>query len=133
CAGLANTSNANPTPQDEVQITPASLTFPNVSVGSVATQAAVLTNTGSKPVSITQLSLSSSEFTVTGIATPLTLGPGQSTQFKVAFKSSTTGTISGTLSAMTARGGGSTKVHLNGNSGKVASQLSLSTTSLKYG
>jgi len=133
CAGLANTSNGNLTPQDEVQITPASLSFPNVSVGSVATQTAMLTNTGSKSVSITQLSLSSSEFTVAGIATPLTLAPGQSAQFKVAFKSSATGTISGTLSAMTSRGGGSTKVHLNGNSGKVASQLSLSTTSLKYG
>jgi Abnormal spindle-like microcephaly-assoc'd, ASPM-SPD-2-Hydin/Transmembrane protein 131-like N-terminal len=133
CAGLANTSNANPTPQDEVQITPALLTFPNVSVGQQATQVAMLTNTGSKSVSITQLSVSSSEFTATGIATPLTLGPGQSTQFKVSFKSSTAGTISGTLSAMTSRGGGSTKVKLNGNSGKNASQLSLSTTSLKYG
>jgi ASPM-SPD-2-Hydin domain-containing protein/HYDIN/CFA65/VesB family protein/centrosomal CEP192-like protein len=133
CAGLANTSNANLTPQDEVQITPASLTFPNVSVGTSVTQAAVLTNTGTKSVSITRLSLSSSEFSTSGIATPLTLGPGQSTQFKVSFKSSTTGTISGTLSAMTSRGGGSTKVKLNGNSGKTASQLSLSTTSLKYG
>jgi Abnormal spindle-like microcephaly-assoc'd, ASPM-SPD-2-Hydin/Transmembrane protein 131-like N-terminal len=133
CAGLANTSNANPTPQDEVQITPALLTFPNVSVGQQATQVATLTNTGSKPVSITQLSVSSNEFTATGIATPLTLGPGQSTQFKVSFKSLTAGTISGTLSAMTSRGGGSTKVKLNGNSGKNASQLTLSTTSLKYG
>ena len=132
CAGLANTSNANLTPQ-EVQITPALLTFPNVSVGQLATQVATLTNTGSKSVSITQLSVSSNEFTATGIATPLTLGPGQSTQFKVSFKSSTAGTISGTLSAMTSRGGGSTKVKLNGNAGKTSSQLSLSTTSLKYG
>ena len=52
CAGLANTSNANLTPQ-EVQITPALLTFPNVSVGQLATQVATLTNTGSKSVSIT--------------------------------------------------------------------------------
>jgi Abnormal spindle-like microcephaly-assoc'd, ASPM-SPD-2-Hydin/Transmembrane protein 131-like N-terminal/CARDB len=132
CAGLANTSTANPTPQDQVQITPALLTFPNVSVGQQATQVATITNTGSKPVSITQLSLSSNEFTATGIATPLTLGPGQSTQFKVSFKSSTTGTVSGTLSAMS-RGGGSTKVKLNGNAGKTASQLSLSTSNLKYG
>jgi hypothetical protein len=132
CAGLADTSNANLTPQ-EVQITPALLTFPNVSVGQLATQVATLTNTGSKSVSITQLSVSSNEFTATGIATPLTLGPGQSTQFKVSFKSSTAGTISGTLSAMTSRGGGSTKVKLNGNAGKTSSQLSLSTTSLKYG
>jgi len=133
CAGLANTSNANLTPQDEIQITPASLTFPNVSVGTSVTQAAVLTNTGSKSVSITQLSLSSSEFSTSGIAMPLTLGPGQSTPFKVSFKSSTSGAVSGTLSAMTSRGGGSTRVKLNGNSAKTASQLSLSTTSLKYG
>jgi len=133
CAGLANTSNANPTPQDEIQITPASLTFPKANVGSTVTQAAVLTNTGSKSVSITQLSLSSPEFTASGLSMPLTLGPGQSAQFKVAFRSSATGTVSGTLSAMTSRGGGSTKVKLNGNAGRNASQLSLSTTSLKYG
>ena len=132
CAGLANTSNSGLTP-DEVQITPASLSFPNVSVGSTATQLATVTNTGSQSVNVTQLSLSSSEFSTSGVAMPLTLAPGQSAQFKVAFKSSTAGNVSGTLSAMTSRGGGSTKVKLNGNAGKNASQLSLSTSSLKFG
>jgi len=132
CAGLANTSNTALTP-DEIQITPTALTFSNVSVGQSATQAAVLTNTGSKSVSITQLSSSSSEFTAAGITMPLTLAPGQSAQFKVAFKTSTAGTVSGTLSAMTSRGNGSTKVKLNGNAGRTASQLSLSSSSLKFG
>jgi len=132
CAGLANPSNTNLTP-DEVQIMPAALTFPNVRVGQQATQVATLTNTGSKSVSITQLSLSSAEFSTSGVAMPLTLAPGQSTQFKVAFKSSTVGDVSGTLSAMTSRGGVSTKVKLNGNSGRNAAQLSLSTSSLKFG
>jgi hypothetical protein len=131
CAGLANTSNTNLTPE-EVQITPAALTFPNVSVGQSATQLATVTNTGTQPVSITQLSSSSAEFTTSGIATPMTLAPGQSAQFKVAFKSSTSGSVSGTLSAMTSRGNGS-KVKLNGNTGKSASQLSLSTSSLRFG
>jgi hypothetical protein len=132
CAGLANTSNSNLTP-DEIQITPASLSFPNVTVGSTATQLATVTNTGSQSVNITQLSLSASEFSTSGVAMPLTLAPGQSTQFKVAFKSSTAGSVSGTLSATTSRGGGSTKVRLNGNAGKNASQLSLSASSLKFG
>src|SRR5262245_19653583 len=39
CAGLANTSNSNLTP-DEIQITLALFSFPNVSVGSTATQLA---------------------------------------------------------------------------------------------
>jgi len=133
CAGLATTSNATPAPQEEIQISPSSLTFPNVSVGQQATQTAVLTNTSSKTVSITQLAFSSTQFTASGLATPLMLSAGQSAKFQVAFRSSTTGTVSGTLSAMTAHGGGSTKVKLNGAAGKSASQLSLSTTSLKYG
>ncbi|HSC44886.1 MAG TPA: choice-of-anchor D domain-containing protein [Candidatus Acidoferrum sp.] len=133
CAGIATNSNANPTPQEEVQISPSSLTFPNVSVGQQSTQSAVLTNTSSKTVSITQLAFSSAQFSATGLATPLMLSPGQSAKFQVSFRSSTTGTVSGTLSAMTAHGGGSTKVKLNGAAGKSASQLSLSTTSLKYG
>ena len=132
CAGLASTSNTNPT-ADDIQITPAALTFSDVSVGQSATQSAVLTNTGARPVSITQLSSSSAEFTTAGLALPLTLAPGQSTQFRVAFKSSVAGPVSGTLSAMTSRGGGSSRVKLNGNAGKNASQLSLSTTSLKFG
>lgn len=132
CAGLANTSNSNLAPE-EIQISPALLSFPDVTVGSTATQLATLTNTGSQSVSITQLSLSSSEFSTSGVAMPLALAPGQSAQVRVAFKSSTAGTVSGTLSATTSRGGGSTKVRLNGNAGKSASQLSLSTNSLKFG
>src|SRR5262249_36036200 len=116
---------------DEIQITPATLTFPDVSVGQSATQLATITNTSSQPVSITQLSSSSAEFTTSGIATPLTLGPGQSAQFKAALKTSTAGSVSGTLSAITSRS--STRVKLRGSSGKSLSQLSLSTTSLKFG
>src|SRR5262245_10424677 len=67
CAGLANTSNPNLTP-NQIQISPAALSFPNVSVGSTATQLATLTNTGNESVSITQLSLSSAEFSTSGIA-----------------------------------------------------------------
>src|SRR5215467_5722118 len=132
CAGLANSANTNLTPA-EVQITPATLSFPNVNVGQQATQSATLTNTGSKAVRITQLSSSSAEFSTSGLAMPLTLAPGQSAQFRVAFKTSTVGSVSGELTAMTSHGGGSTRVKLKGNAGKTASQLSLSATSLTYG
>src|SRR5262249_28371708 len=52
---------------------------------------------------------------------------------RVAFKTSTAGSVSGELSAMTAHGGDSTRVKLRGNAGKISSQLSLSATSLKFG
>jgi hypothetical protein len=131
CAGLASTTN-NATPQAAVQISPSSMTFAEVSVGQQTTQTAVITNRGNSPVSITQLSTSSPEFTTSGLAFPLNLAPGQSAAFRVAFRTTTAGSVSGTLSAMTTRGSGS-KVHLNGGSNKTSSQLSLSSSSLKYG
>jgi hypothetical protein len=93
------------------------MSFANVAAGHKATQIATLTNTGSEPVTITQVALSSEQFAATGIApTPLTIGPGQSTKFQVSYIGTTSGTASGTLSAMTAHGSGSTKVHLKGSS-----------------
>jgi hypothetical protein len=133
CAGLANTTNANPAPQETIQITPTSITFPTVTVGQKASQTATLTNTGNETVVVTQVALSSSEFATSGIATPLSLGPGQSAKFQVSFSSGSTGTVSGTLSAMTSHGGGSSHVKLTGQSGKSAAQLSLSSTALNFG
>ena len=133
CAGLADTSNANPAPQATVQISPANINFSNVPVGQKATQTAVLTNTGKEAVTITQLSMSSSEFGASGIATPLKLGPGQTTKFQVVFTGSTAGTASGTLTAMTSHGEASSKAKLNGSAAKAAAQLALSTTKLNFG
>src|SRR6202007_2877656 len=109
------------------------ITFPNARVGQQVTQSATLSNTGESPVSITQLAASSPEFTATGLTYPVNLGPGQSTMFKIAYRSASAGTVSATLTAMTAHGGGSGKIKLTGASGKVSSQLSLSATALKYG
>jgi Abnormal spindle-like microcephaly-assoc'd, ASPM-SPD-2-Hydin/HYDIN/CFA65/VesB-like, Ig-like domain/Cep192 domain 4 len=131
CAGLANTSNANATPQATVQISPSDISFPNVTVGQKATQTAVLTNTGKESVTITQLASSSVEFATSGLATPLAIGPGQSARFQVVFTSLTSGSASGTLTAMTSHGG-SSKVKLRGASAS-SSQLSLSTTALNFG
>src|SRR6266404_2480761 len=133
CAGLANTSNANPTPQAAVQISPSDIIFPNVALGQKATQTAVLTNTGRETVTITQLTSTAVEFAAAGLSTPLAIGPGQSARFQVVFTSTTTGSKSGTLTAMTAHGGSSSRVKLKGGSAGAASQLSLSATALNFG
>jgi hypothetical protein len=133
CAGLATNSSASPTAQETVQITPSTISFANAAVGQKSTQTATLTNTGSESVTVLQMAVSSSQFAATGLATPLSLGPGQSAKFQITYVSSTSGTSSGTLTAMTTHGGSSTKVKLNGSAARAASQLSLSTTNLNYG
>jgi hypothetical protein len=131
CAGLADSQNQS-APQEAVKITPPVLNFSTAGVGQQATQTATLTNSSNSTVSITALSSSSSEFSTSGIALPLSLAPGESAKFQVAFHSSSVGTVSGTLSATTAHGGHSGRVKLTGGS-TGSSQLTLSTTSLKYG
>jgi Abnormal spindle-like microcephaly-assoc'd, ASPM-SPD-2-Hydin/HYDIN/CFA65/VesB-like, Ig-like domain/Cep192 domain 4 len=133
CAGFATPSNATPTPQEAVQISPSSISFAAVAPGQKATQTATLTNSGTESVTITQLALSSTEFSTSGLATPLSIGPGQSAKFQVTYTGTTSGDSSATLTAMTSRGGGSSKVKLRGASGKGGSTLSLSTTALNFG
>jgi hypothetical protein len=133
CAGLANSSNASATPQAAVQISPANITFSGVPVGQKATQTATLTNTGSEPITVTQLAVSSSAFTASGIPTPLRIGAGQTAKFQVVFTSSTAGTASGTMTAMTSHGETSSKVKLNGSATKTAAKLALSTTAVNFG
>jgi len=133
CAGLATPSNATPTPQEAVQISPASISFAHVAPGQKTTQTATLTNTGTESVTITQLALSSTEFSASGLATPLSIGPGQSAKFQVTYTGTISGDSSGTLTAMTSRGSGSSKVKLRGSSGRTGSTLSLSATALNFG
>ena len=132
CAGLATPSNATPTPQEALQISPSSISFAPVAPGQKTTQTATLTNNGTESVTITQLALSSKEFSASGLATPLSIGPGQSAKFQVTYTGTTSGDSSGTLTAMTSHGSGSSKVKLRGSSGK-GSTLSLSATALNFG
>lgn len=133
CAGLANSSNASPAPQAAVELSPANITFSGVPVGQKATQTATLTNTGSEAITITQLSVSSTAFTASGIPTPLRIGPGQTAKFQVVFTGLTAGTASGTMTAMTSHGEGSSKVRLNGSTTKTAAKLALSTSAVNFG
>ena len=130
CAGFATPSNAAPTPLEALQISPSSISFAPVAPGQKTTQTATLTNTGTESVTITQLALSSTEFSTSGLATPLSIGPGQSTKFQVTYTGTTSGDSSGTLSAMTSRGSGSSKVRLRGSK---SSTLSVSATALNFG
>jgi Abnormal spindle-like microcephaly-assoc'd, ASPM-SPD-2-Hydin len=133
CAGLATPRDPNATAQEMVQISPSSIIFSNVAVGQKVTQTATLINSGTDTVTITHLALTAAEFMVSGLVTPLSIGPGQSAKFQVAYTGSTSGSASGTLSAMTSHGNSSGKTKLNGKSSTAGSQLSLSTTALNFG
>src|SRR2546422_361984 len=78
---------------------PTSLSFGNVTVGSnSAPQTVTLTNSGNSSVSISQINVSGSGFSASGLTAPLTLAAGQTASFSVVFASTTAGSAIGNIS-----------------------------------
>src|SRR5207245_4222018 len=78
---------------------PTSLSFGNVTVGSnSAPQTVTLTNSGNSSVSISQINVSGSGFSASGLTAPLTLAAGQTASFSVVFASTTAGAATGNVS-----------------------------------
>ena len=80
----------------QLSVSPASISFGNLTVGSTASQTGKLTAVGSS-VTITSASSSSPEFSVSGISLPTTIPSGQSMSYSVAFTPQSSGTASATL------------------------------------
>lgn len=81
----------------QLAISPAALSFGNVTVGANHSQTVTLTATGGA-VTISSDSVSSSEFSLGGISLPLTLAAGQSLPVSVQFTPQATGTASASAS-----------------------------------
>lgn len=77
--------------------TPASLTFSNVQVGQNQSQSETVKNTGGSNGTISLATVTGAGFSISGLAAPLTLTPGQSVTFSVVFAPQSAGTVSGNL------------------------------------
>jgi len=123
-------------------VNPSSISFGSVPVGTVQTQYATVSNTGSSSVTISRTNVTGTGFSVGGLNLPLPLASGQSVKLSVGFGPPAGGTYSGTLSltSLTAFPGGmksvATSVSLSGTgtSNTVKpSPLQITTTTLAAG
>ena len=76
---------------------PTSLSFGSVQIAHTQTLAETVTNTGASSVTISQVGVSGTGFSVSGISTPVTLTAGQSTSFSVSFTPPVSGAQSGNV------------------------------------
>jgi hypothetical protein len=82
----------------DLTVSPISITFGSVAVGSTETQTVKLTNTGTESASISKMAFSGTGVSVSGLTAPMTLNAGQTTNFTVTYKPVSAGTLGGTLS-----------------------------------
>ena len=135
CSGFvsAGGSKTPPPSQDTIQVTPTSLNFGHTVVGKKISQSASVTNTGKTSVSVSDASLSSSQFSISGLTMPLSLPAGQSSTFQVWFTPNATGNASGTLTLQTSNGLSSGQVALTGSATTGPQQIGVSSASLNLG
>jgi hypothetical protein len=82
-----------------LSISPANLSFGNVTTGTSSTaQSVIITNTGNSSVVISQITLSGAGYTMTGGSAPVTLTSSQTLTLSVQFGPTVAGAVSGNVS-----------------------------------
>jgi Abnormal spindle-like microcephaly-assoc'd, ASPM-SPD-2-Hydin len=112
---------------------PASLTFGSVTVGSNQSLSETVTNTGGSSVTISQVGITGTGFSVSGITTPVTLTAGQSVSFSVAFAPQSATNASGNLTLTSTASNPTLTIPLSGTGTAATGQLAVTPTTLALG
>ena len=113
--------------------TASTMNFGNVAVGTSQTQSETLVNNGGSAVTISQVSVNASGFTLTGLSTPLTLSSGQSKGFTITFSPSSATASTGNLVITSNASNPSLTISLSGAGTSVAGQLTITPSSINFG
>jgi hypothetical protein len=108
-----------------LSVSPGSLSFGNVNVGGSANQTITITNTGNSSTNVSQIGVTGTGLTVSGVTAPLTLAPSQNATLTVQFSPTSTATTNGTISVVTQSG--TTPVGVTGTGAQAGLSLSQNT------
>jgi hypothetical protein len=103
-------------------ISPASLSFGNVTVGNSNTLDVTLTNSGNLSITIYKVNVPSSLFTTSGVPNGLILAPSQSAMMAVTYSPSSVATASGSISISNSASTSPLKVSVSGSGVQAAPQ-----------
>ena len=84
-------------PSSSLSLSASAVNFGSVAVGSKGTSNLALTNSGTSALTISMLTVSGANFTVSGITTPATIPTGQSVQVGLTFSPAASGSATGSL------------------------------------
>ena len=95
---LVALSGTGTTPAAALTVTPSTVAFGSVAVGSEQSQTIHVENTGGESASISKLTVSGTGVSVSGMTAPMTLAAGQTANLTVSYKPVATGTLAGSVS-----------------------------------
>ena len=112
---------------------PSSLDFGTVQTGTSQPLSETLTNNGGSSVSISQVAISGTGFTLSGITTPTTLSAGQSANFTVTYAPTSTAAASGSVTVTSNGSDPTLSIALSGTGSTTAGTLSVSPSPIAVG
>jgi len=113
-------------------VSPLSLDFGSVLVGSNQTLPETLTNSGGSSITVTQVTATGSGFSMSGLNLPLTLPAGQNQTFSATFTPTAGGSSSGNLAITSSGSTPNINIALSGN-GLTPGALTSNPSSLSFG
>ncbi len=104
-----------------------------VTVGSKQTLSETVTNTGGSSVTISQVGISGTGFSLSGITAPADLTAGQSATFSVSFTPQSAGAVSGNVTITSTASNPTLTIPLSGTGTTAVGQLTVAPTTLGLG
>jgi hypothetical protein len=114
-------------------VTPSSVSFGNVSLGSSNSQTVKVSNSGTGVLTISQVSVTGSGFNTSGLTLPISLTAGQSSTFNLQFAPTTVAPVTGSASIVSNAPGSPGIIALSGTGIASTQTLSFSTTTVGFG
>jgi hypothetical protein len=130
-SGTGTSPAAPPSKSYLLSSSASSLSFGNTLVGSSASQAITLTNTGTASVNISQVAAAGVGFKVTGFPGGVTLAAGQSLPLTVSFAPAAAGAATGTISVASTATNSPATISLSGTG--IQPQISVIPSSVSFG
>lgn len=112
---------------------PSTLSFGSVTLGSKRSLSATVNNTGSSSITISQVGISGTGFSLSGITTPVTLAAGQSATFTATFTPQSVASASGNVTVTSNASNPTLAVPLTGTGTATAGLLNVAPTTLNLG
>jgi hypothetical protein len=117
----------------KISVVPSVVDFNSVVVGQKNSQTVKIINTSTESVDLSSLLVSGTGFTLSNAKTPLTLPPGQNTNFSVVFAPSNSVAATGSLIIASPDLKSPVSIPLSGSGEKAAPQLQISPSSISFG
>jgi len=119
--------------QAGLSLTPTSASFGSVVTGNTNSQTVQIKNSGTSSLTVSQATVTGTGFTLSGLAVPLTLTPGQSGNFNVQYAPQSAGSVSGGVSIVSNAPNSPATVALSATGVVASHSISVNPGSLSFG